>query len=100
MKTREDIILDWVKGPNVLDIGCTDHVVQENSVYWLHQNLRNRFPNVTGIDISRENLEKMRALDYDNLYEMEAEHFSLEEKYDTIVAGELIEHLSKFLKVC
>jgi 2-polyprenyl-3-methyl-5-hydroxy-6-metoxy-1,4-benzoquinol methylase len=94
MKTREDMILEWAKGPNVLDVGCTDHIVREDSVYWLHQNLRQRFPHVVGIDISEENLERMRALGYENLYRMDAEQFSLAEKYDTIVAGELIEHLS------
>jgi len=94
MKTREDRILEWVKGPNILDVGCTDHIVRENSVYWLHQHLSQKFARVVGIDISEENLEKMRALGYKNLYRMDAESFSLEEKFDTIVAGELIEHLS------
>ena len=60
----------------------------------LHQSLRQRFPHVAGIDISEENLERMRALGYENLYKMDAEKISLDEKYDTIVAGELIEHLS------
>jgi SAM-dependent methyltransferase len=94
MKTREDQILEWVRGPAVLDVGCTDHVVRESSVYWLHQHLRQKFPHVVGIDISEENLEKMRQLGYQNLYRMDAETFLLGEKFDSIVAGELIEHLS------
>lgn len=94
MKTREDRILEWVNGPAVLDIGCTDHVVRKNSMYWLHQHLRQRFDQVSGIDVSEENLEQMRQLGYQNLYCMDAETFDLNEKFDTIVAGELIEHLS------
>jgi SAM-dependent methyltransferase len=94
MKTREEIILEWVKGPDVLDVGCTDHVVRNGSVYWLHQYLSEKLPNVVGIDISEENLEKMRVLGYRNLYQMNAETFSLNQTFDTIVAGELIEHLS------
>ncbi len=31
MKTREEIILKWVKGPNILDVGCTDHIVRDES---------------------------------------------------------------------
>ncbi|HAV76436.1 MAG TPA: hypothetical protein DCX53_03685, partial [Anaerolineae bacterium] len=94
MKTREDRIMEWVKGPGVLDVGCTDHHVIENSTYWLHQHLRQKYDHVVGIDISDENLSAMRALGYQNLYNMDAESFSFDEKFDTIVAGELIEHLS------
>lgn len=94
MKTREEIILEWVKGPNVLDIGCTDHIVRDESPYWLHQYLRSKFPRVIGIDISEENLSIMRSLGYEDLYQMDAETFSIDESFDTVVAGELIEHLS------
>lgn len=94
MKTREQRLLEWIKGPRVLDIGCTDHVVRNDSVYWLHQYLTQNYSHVIGIDISVENLEKMRSLGYQNLYQMNAETFSFDETFDTIVAGELIEHLS------
>jgi SAM-dependent methyltransferase len=63
-------------------------------VYWLHQRLSQLHPRVVGIDISAANLEKMRALGYQNLYQMDAETFSFDETFNTIVAGELIEHLS------
>ena len=101
MKTREEEILNWVKGPNILDVGCTDHVVRGGSVYWLHKYLSDRFPNTVGIDISESNLEQMRSLGYKNLFNMDAESFSFDQRFDTIVAGELIEHLSnpgKFLE--
>jgi SAM-dependent methyltransferase len=94
VKTREEEILKWVKGPNVLDVGCTDHIVRGGSVYWLHKYLSDNFPNTVGIDISETNLEQMRSLGYTNLFNMDAESFSLDQRFDTIVAGELIEHLS------
>lgn len=94
MKTREELILDWVQGPKVLDVGCTDHIVRGDSEYWLHQHLNQMYPHVVGIDISETNLDKMRALGYQNLYQMDAETFSFDESFNTIVAGELIEHLS------
>lgn len=101
MKTREEEILEWVKGPNVLDVGCTDHVVRGGSVYWLHKYLSDNFPDTVGIDISEENLQRMRSIGYKNLFNMDAESFSFDQSFDTIVAGELIEHLSnpgKFLE--
>jgi len=46
-----------------------------------------------GIDISAENIEKMRSLGFDNLLVADAQSFSLDQRFDTITAGELIEHL-------
>ena len=94
MKTREEKILEWVNGSSILDIGCTDHIVRDGSVYWLHKHLSENFSDVVGIDISEENLQKMRSLGYQKLFNMNAESFSFDQQFDTIVAGELIEHLS------
>lgn len=91
---RTDKTLNWVSGPKVLDVGCTSHVVEVNSPYWLHGRLREKFPEVVGIDISRENVETLKQAGFGNLEVQSAERFELPEKFDTIVAGELIEHLS------
>lgn len=91
--SRASELLKWVKGPKVLDVGCTSHTVEVGSLYWLHGQLRQRFPDMTGIDISQENVEKLRQAGFRNLYVQSAETFDLPEEFDTIVAGELIEHL-------
>jgi SAM-dependent methyltransferase len=90
---RVDEILKWVRGPAVLDVGCTSHPVEMGSRFWLHGRLREHFE-VTGIDISEENVEQMRRRGLDRLHVANAEEFWLAERFDTIVAGELIEHLS------
>ncbi len=90
---RTDEILKWVKGPKVLDVGCTSHEVEPGSPYWLHGRLRSRFE-VTGIDISEENIASLRRQGYERLHVASAEEFALNERFDTVVAGELIEHLS------
>lgn len=92
--SRTSELLKWVKGPKVLDVGCTSHTVEVSSPYWLHGQLRERFPDVVGIDISSENIEALRRVGFRNLYVQSAETFDLPEKFDTIVAGELIEHLA------
>ncbi len=91
---RSDVILHWVKGPRVLDIGCTGHFVAIGSPQWLHGRLREKFPSVSGIDISEENVAILRANGFDNIYVQSAESFQIAEKFDTIVAGEVIEHLA------
>lgn len=93
-KPRPDEILRWVKGPRVLDVGCTSHTISVGSPHWLHGRLREKFPDVAGIDVSQENVESLRRSGFTNLYVQSAESFELEDRFDTIVAGELIEHLA------
>jgi len=101
---RSNLLLAFVKGPNVLDVGCAGHVPEPDSPGWVHGALRKLFPKtVTGIDINRENIEKLEKLGYNSLYVMNAEEFELNQRFDTIVAGELIEHLAnpgRFLQQC
>jgi 2-polyprenyl-3-methyl-5-hydroxy-6-metoxy-1,4-benzoquinol methylase len=91
---RSDQILKWVKGPKVLDVGCTSHTIAIDSRAWLHGRLREKFPDVVGIDISRENVESLKKVGFKNLHVQSAESFELHDKFDTVVAGELIEHLA------
>jgi cyclopropane fatty-acyl-phospholipid synthase-like methyltransferase len=91
---RSDEILDRVIGPDVLDVGCAGHVPNPGSPYWLHGRLRQKFPVVVGIDLNMENIRQLQSLGYQNIHLASAEDFDLNLKFDTIVAGELIEHLS------
>jgi len=91
---RTDEILRWVRGPLVLDVGCTGHAVELGASKWLHGRLRETFPSVVGIDISAENIEELKRHGFTNLHVQSAESFELSERFDTIVAGELIEHLA------
>ena len=91
---RTDQIMKWIKGPKVLDVGCTGHEVEIGSPYWLHGRLHQQFPNTVGIDTSCRNVLALQEKGFSNVHVQNAERFSLPEKFDTIVAGELIEHLS------
>jgi SAM-dependent methyltransferase len=91
---RIDSILKWVERPSVLDVGCTSHTVKFGDAEWLHGRLRQNFDHVVGMDISEENILKLKSKGLDDLYVQDAENFSLPEKFNTIVAGELIEHLA------
>jgi 2-polyprenyl-3-methyl-5-hydroxy-6-metoxy-1,4-benzoquinol methylase len=92
---RAEVLLTWVKGPDVLDVGCTGHVVRLDHPEWLHGRLRERFPSVWGIDIDPANVGSLRDLGYDNVQLADAQQFSLGQTFDTVVAGELLEHLEK-----
>ncbi|MBK8019903.1 MAG: class I SAM-dependent methyltransferase [Chloroflexi bacterium] len=91
---RSDDILKHVQGPKVLDVGCTGHVVKFGDPGWLHGRLRDQFKDVSGVDISESNLKMLQDHGYDNLHLASAENFELPDRFNTVVAGELIEHLS------
>jgi SAM-dependent methyltransferase len=91
---RADTIIDWVRGPNVLDVGCAAHVPEPGNPYWIHGRLREKFPDMAGIDISERNIGFLRERGFGNLHVASAETFTLERRFETVFSGELIEHLA------
>jgi len=91
---RTDAIFDYVVGPKVLDIGYVGQFLRRGSTNWLHDKLINRNFDVWGIDISREDVERDIKEGYRNLFVMNAEDFDLPTKFNTIIAGEIIEHVN------
>jgi len=95
MHPRIAAILEYVDpGDAVLDIGCVQHdaenAKQEN---WLHGALCSMVDDVTGIDILDEEIVKLQEQGYDVKCQS-AETFEFDREFDTIVAGEVIEHMS------
>jgi 2-polyprenyl-3-methyl-5-hydroxy-6-metoxy-1,4-benzoquinol methylase len=100
---RTDEILKVVNGPDILDVGCAGHIPRTDSPHWLHGRLREKYPSLTGLDLNEKNIRLLQELGYERLYVDSAEDFSFQNSFDTIVAGELIEHLSNpgsFLNRC
>lgn len=93
MVTRADLILRWVSGPDVLDVGCAGHVPRPGSRQWVYGRLHERYPDAIGVDISRENVELLRAHGFAGVRLGDAQALDLDRRFDTIVAGEVIEHL-------
>lgn len=91
---RAEQILPWVQGPRVLDIGCAAHAMNFDDPHWLHGLLRKHFPDTVGLDIRPDKIEQLRKAGFANVYQGNAEKFDLGREFDTIVAGDLIEHLS------
>jgi len=58
---------------------------------------------VLGVDINREGVEEVRGVGFSNIVFGDAENLNLGEKFDVILAGDVIEHLNnvgKFLESC
>ncbi len=83
----------YAAGQRVLDIGCVEHDPENyRSRYWLHRALREKAASLTGLDLSGEGVETLRARGFDMIH-ADAQNFDLGRTFDTIVAGDVIEHL-------
>ena len=100
MKNRFDMLLPFVTGRKVLDIGCVNHTAKMDDPNWLHGWLKKKAAKLVGLDYEMAEVNRMHDAGYD-VKCADAESFNIHERFDCIVAGELIEHLmnpGKFLE--
>lgn len=101
VKDRFNIIERYVRGRKVLDLGCVgEHPKIEKDPFWLHARIKKVAKYVLGVDIKKDEVKRLRKLGY-NIIAQDVENIDLNDKFDVIVAGELIEHLpnpGKFLE--
>ena len=97
---RFRLIADLVAGQSVLDIGCIGHSAQKiRSEEWLHRHICRHANQVVGLDFAEAQVKILQAEGYD-IVVGDAEDFDVGQRFDRIVAAELIEHLlnpGKFL---
>lgn len=108
---RERLLLHLSYNKKVLHLGCADSPLLEERILGknlLHNKISNVAKDLWGIDIDEMSIEKLQQLGINNLLHGDAEHLGLvaglkEQKFDVIIAGELIEHLDNpglFLESC
>lgn len=82
-----------VSGKTVLDIGCVDHdLMNRDRSHWLHDHLCAHAGEVVGVDICREEVEKLAKEGYQVVC-ADATQFDLKRTFDVVVAGEILEHV-------
>lgn len=104
---RVATILTLVKGPTLLHVGCVGGGVPDvpdKERHHLHFQLCEALPEaeIVGIDVNGDGIREMKSKGL-NVLQMDAEEMAFEGSFDTIVAGELIEHLcnpGRFLEGC
>ena len=84
-------------GPSVLDVGCTGGLQSDSpdigDPLWLHGYLRKAFDDVWGVDLSPTKIAVLEEAGLTNLIAADAQELDLKQRFDTIVAGEVIEHV-------
>jgi len=93
-----EFIQERCKGKVVLDFGCIRH----NSNFalkdpnWLHKKIISVAKKVIGVDYLQDDVKKLKEKGYDIRYGDVTKPLQFDEKFDVIVAGDLIEHLTNF----
>lgn len=95
IKSRLEVIAPYLEHKKVLDIGCVDYRpggIRKYESTGLHRFVLSKAASVVGVDLDSTGVEEMRANGYNVVCE-NVETMRLGEKFDCIVAGEIIEHL-------
>ena len=97
---RVEFIKKMCEGKKVLHLGCTNYPFTENSIkhdMLLHYELKKVAKTLYGFDFDRAGLEILKQAGEENLHFADLEKLEeveLDETFDVIIAGEMIEHLS------
>lgn len=98
MDPRISWMIGFVTGKSVLDLGCVRHSIEETEKPgWLHGEIKKVARRVVGVDYLEQPVLQLRQKGYEVVC-ADVEVMQLDEKFDAIVAGDLIEHLNNFGK--
>lgn len=87
-------MLEATRGPVVLDLGAVQHDAERaDEDRWLHRHLAARFDRVVGVDMLEAAVEALNERGYE-LVADDVETMDLGIEADSVVAGELIEHVA------
>lgn len=99
-----EFVTSRCRAKKVLDIGCVQHDPRfARSKKWLHKAICAVASETTGLDLDRDGVNALSAMGYKNINVGDAQDFDLNEHFNVLVAGDLIEHLHNvggFLESC
>ncbi len=89
LQDRFYVVSPLITGKSVLDVGCASRYGKPD---WIHGLLREQVPELVGIDLNEDAIRQLQSEDF-NVRLADAQNFDLGRRFDTVFAGELIEHL-------
>ena len=90
LDSREKIILKYIRNKKVLDLGAGSIRCR-----FLHRFVAKYAREAVGLELDKKRAENLRKRGY-KIVLADAQNFNLNRKFDVILAGDLIEHLTNF----
>ena len=95
--SRVDTVLYYCKNKSVLDIGCVNHSIGRTEFdNWLHGKIKDVARKLVGVDFLKEEVEELNKAGYEVICADVTKPLKVDEQFDVIMVGNLIEHLSDF----
>jgi 2-polyprenyl-3-methyl-5-hydroxy-6-metoxy-1,4-benzoquinol methylase len=93
-KRKYELFRSYVEGSRVLDVGSAGGSAGfVTDDYWLHGWLSDHTDFVVGLDVDKDGVSEAREAGYD-VRLASAESFDFDERFDTVVAANVVEHLA------
>lgn len=92
--SRREMILDFVRGQDVLDIGAAGHVAGDASGGWEHGLIKQAARRAVAAELNRANCDHYNKLGFDFRCVDATSESDLGERFDRVFAGDVIEHVN------
>ena len=95
--SRIEITKRYCRAKSVLDVGCVNHNMENvGAANWLHKSLVEVASSVLGVDYLELEIRELAERGYRVVAADVTKPLDIQERFDVIVIGHLIEHLSNF----
>jgi 2-polyprenyl-3-methyl-5-hydroxy-6-metoxy-1,4-benzoquinol methylase len=95
--TRIEMIREFCRDKVVLDLGCVNHDIENaESEGWLHKTVVDVSREALGIDYLEPEVDILKKRGFQVMWGDVTKPLATDRKFDVIVVGHLIEHLSSF----
>jgi SAM-dependent methyltransferase len=97
---KYQVIREFVEGKRVLDLGVVDHTADvSEKPHWLHGRIRGWAKETVGVDILEKEVAILRTRGYDIVAADATSDVDLGRRFERVVMGDLIEHVSDPVKL-
>lgn len=95
--SRLNLVRKYCSDKDVLDIGCVNHNSGNTSnQHWMHQQICDVARSCIGIDLLSKEISILKSRGYNVICADVSQPIEIDNQFDVIVVGNLIEHLSNF----
>jgi 2-polyprenyl-3-methyl-5-hydroxy-6-metoxy-1,4-benzoquinol methylase len=92
--SRREMVVEFGRGLEVLDIGAAGHVAQHQLGDWEHGLIKQAAKRAVAVDINKANVDHYNSMGFDFRHADATSDIDLGERFDRIFMGDVIEHVN------